>query len=287
MVFLPKGTDGKLAQQCQDILSEAVAHYGMRVCGWRDVPCDDSCLGELARAAEPAIRQAFIDGCGMAEDVLERRLFLARKRAERLARERLGQAGERLLRAEHVLPHDRLQGHVHGPAVVRLLSGPGRSADADGPGDRPPALQHQHVPQLAAGPAVPHASPTTGRSTPSAATATAWPPGKASSPAPCWGRTSADLLPVLTPGGSDSACFDNALELLVQRRPIAAARHDDDDPRGLRAPATTSAPTSGRSTSTTPPSWSRGTARRPWSSRTAGSWAARWTATACGRRGTW
>ena len=42
--------------------------------------------------------------------------------------------------------------------------------------------------------------------------------------------------PIVRPGGSDSATFDNVLELLDARRPLAAARGDDDDPRGLRRP---------------------------------------------------
>ena len=71
------------------------------------------------------------------------------------------------------------------------------------------------------------------------------------------------------------------------RRPLGAARHDDDDSRGVRAAVSHQRPTSGRSTNTTPRSWSPGTARRPWSSPTAGWSAARWTATACGPAATW
>ena len=48
--------------------------------------------------------------------------------------------------------------------------------------------------------------------------------------------TSRKVLPVVAPGGSDSATFDNVLELLAARRPLAPARADDDDPRGLRRP---------------------------------------------------
>ena len=41
------------------------------------------------------------------------------------------------------------------------------------------------------------------------------------------------VLPVVRPGGSDSATFDNVLELLMLAGPLAAARGDDDDPGGL------------------------------------------------------
>ena len=44
------------------------------------------------------------------------------------------------------------------------------------------------------------------------------------------------VLPVIRPGGSDSATFDNVLELLVLAGPLVAARDDDDDPGGVRGP---------------------------------------------------
>ena len=106
-------------------------------------------------------------------------------------------------------------------------------------------------------------------------------------PARRWRDDLSEPVPDLEPGGSDSACFDNVDGAAGPRRPLGAARLDDDDPRGLRAAVSHLAPTSGRSTSTTPRSWSPGTARRRWSSPTAGWSAARWTATACGPAATW
>jgi hypothetical protein len=41
------------------------------------------------------------------------------------------------------------------------------------------------------------------------------------------------LFPIIVPGKSDSAQFDNMLELLVLAGRSAAARDDDDDPRGV------------------------------------------------------
>ena len=41
------------------------------------------------------------------------------------------------------------------------------------------------------------------------------------------------VLPVITPGGSDTATFDNVLEFLVMAGRIAAARRADDDPRAV------------------------------------------------------
>ncbi len=88
MVFGSK--DAKLRQQCDEILETAIFHYGMKVLGWRDVPTSSNCLGQIALAAEPSIKQVFVDGAGYKPEELERRLYLARKRAERLVREKFG-----------------------------------------------------------------------------------------------------------------------------------------------------------------------------------------------------
>ncbi len=44
-----------------------------------------------------------------------------------------------------------------------------------------------------------------------------------------WGDDIKKLLPIANTDGSDSAVFDNCLELLVAVRLFAAARDDDDD----------------------------------------------------------
>ncbi len=91
MVFAPTAADAR--GRCEAILAESLDHYGLTVLGWRDVPGENGCLGELARASEPVIRQVFVDGAGREDEPFERVLFLARKRAERLVIERLGPAG--------------------------------------------------------------------------------------------------------------------------------------------------------------------------------------------------
>jgi len=92
MVFGSK--DAKLRQECDTILEDAVGHYGMEVLGWREVPTDSICLGQIALAAEPSIRQIFVNGGEFKDEILERRLYLARKRAEKLVREKFGDEGE-------------------------------------------------------------------------------------------------------------------------------------------------------------------------------------------------
>jgi glutamate synthase (NADPH/NADH) large chain len=92
VVFGPKNAE--IREQCERLLEAAIGYYGMKVLGWRDVPTSRDCLGRIALAAEPVIRQVFVDGAGFKDDVLERHLYMARRRAERLAAEKLGQEAE-------------------------------------------------------------------------------------------------------------------------------------------------------------------------------------------------
>ena len=92
MVFGPR--DEALRRRCDAILSDSISHYGPRVTGWRDVPSRNDCLGKIALDAEPSIKQVFVDGCGLDEEGFERRLFLARKRAEKEVRRQFGEVAE-------------------------------------------------------------------------------------------------------------------------------------------------------------------------------------------------
>jgi glutamate synthase domain-containing protein 2/glutamate synthase domain-containing protein 1/glutamate synthase domain-containing protein 3 len=86
--------DDALRRKCEELLEDAIAYYGMASLGWRDVPADNSCLGELALQAEPRVRQCFIDGKGMSEQKLELRLYQARKRAEKTIATKIGSEAE-------------------------------------------------------------------------------------------------------------------------------------------------------------------------------------------------
>jgi glutamate synthase (NADPH/NADH) large chain len=92
MLFLPR--EEKLRQWCESLLGQTIREGGFEVLGWRDVPTCNRRLGQIARSAEPVIRQVWIDGQGLAEEELERRLFLVRKRAERRIWRELGAQAE-------------------------------------------------------------------------------------------------------------------------------------------------------------------------------------------------
>ena len=85
MVFLSKNT--AVRQQCEQRLEKIVLEEGQHLLGWRDVPTHSQDLGAAALAAEPFIRQIFIqknEQIDLQADPLafERKLFVIRKRAE-------------------------------------------------------------------------------------------------------------------------------------------------------------------------------------------------------------
>lgn len=78
IAFLPQSS--KDAAAACAAVEKIVSSEGLQVLGWRDVPTDDSSLGALSRDAMPTFRQLFIAGAsGM---TLERRAYVIRKRAE-------------------------------------------------------------------------------------------------------------------------------------------------------------------------------------------------------------
>ena len=85
VIFLPK--DDEYAQaRAKKIVENAIKGEHLSVLGWRDVPVDDSCLGQKAKETQPRIVQVLIaktDDLDVA--AYERKLFLAQKVAERLA----------------------------------------------------------------------------------------------------------------------------------------------------------------------------------------------------------
>jgi glutamate synthase (NADPH) large chain len=86
MVFLPQ--DRAAAKNCMDLL-ESIAHEeGQKVLGWRDVPTDNSSLGETTKACEPWIRQVAIQRGAdtKAGNDFERKLYVIRKQTANVAR---------------------------------------------------------------------------------------------------------------------------------------------------------------------------------------------------------
>ncbi len=86
MIFLPR--DEKARAACEKVIASKIKTEGQELIGWRDVPVDNSGLGESVKAVEPLVRQVFI-GRGKKtkdQDGFERKLFVIRKTIEHAVR---------------------------------------------------------------------------------------------------------------------------------------------------------------------------------------------------------
>ena len=213
MVFLPQVDE--VRRQCQAMLVEAAVEGGLGPLGWRDVPRDDTCLGEIARASEPVIRQLFLDGQGLSEEPLERRLFVVRKRVEHRVRDRFGAAAEQFYIPSMSCRTIVYKGMFFAPQLFQYY---------------PDLADERVVTSLA----IVHQRYSTNT----------FPSWKLAHPfrmiahngeintlrgninrlrgyentmsCPALAEDLADLFPIVEPGASDSASFDNVMELLVR-----------------------------------------------------------------------
>ena len=86
LVYLPQ--DAEERARCERLLESIIKEEGQTLLGWRTVPTDNSSLGETAKEAEPVMRQIFIGrNPKVADDTaFERKLCIIRKRAENAIR---------------------------------------------------------------------------------------------------------------------------------------------------------------------------------------------------------
>ena len=79
-VMMSQDTD--LAQHSKKVMSEALSAQGLSVVGWREVPTDNECLGEIALKTLPVIEQVFVTSDDLNEQQFNARLFIAKRKAE-------------------------------------------------------------------------------------------------------------------------------------------------------------------------------------------------------------
>jgi len=84
LLFLPQESGD--ATKCKEILLKIINEENVNFLGFRDVPVNNSVLGEISLAAEPHITQ-ILTGADIKQDELERKLYIIRKRVERIIRE--------------------------------------------------------------------------------------------------------------------------------------------------------------------------------------------------------
>jgi len=88
MIFMPRQPE--LRARARAIMREKAEERELRILGWRTVPVEGACLGEIARASEPVVEQVFLSPRTPAPDALERQLYLYRRVCEKAVWNDLG-----------------------------------------------------------------------------------------------------------------------------------------------------------------------------------------------------
>ncbi|HEX6879699.1 MAG TPA: glutamate synthase large subunit [Terriglobales bacterium] len=214
MVFLPVEKHPRL--QCEGILERIVQEEGLTILGWRDTPVDGDAIGREARVSQPYIQQVFVGAAAeMAQDVFERRLYLARKRVEaEVARSDIESKGMFYIPSlsSKVIVY---KGLLLAPQIANFY---GELRDSDV--ESALCLVHQRFStntfpswQLAH----PYRYIAHNGEINTLKGNVNWMHARQSILAsPLFGDELKKLFPIITPGGSDSASFDNAVEFLLQ-----------------------------------------------------------------------
>ena len=213
LVFLP--VDDEDAARCMANLEEAARREGHPVLGWRDVPVDGGGLGAYARATQPLVRQIFLARNGAEHAVFERKLLVVRRLAEKAfgewSREDTAQFYLPSLSSRSIV----YKGLLTGSQLTRFY------ADLVDPRTASPyALVHQRYST--------NTLPTWALAQPFRMVAhngeintlygnlNQMKTREGDLHSPLFGDDLAKIRPVLVREGSDSAIFDNMLELLVR-----------------------------------------------------------------------
>jgi glutamate synthase domain-containing protein 2/glutamate synthase domain-containing protein 1/glutamate synthase domain-containing protein 3 len=214
--FLP--ADAERRAVIEQLIEETIAAEGQRHIFWRDVPVDDRHVGDTARMSAPVIRQVFVEAAPEVADQaeFERKLYVIRRLIEHAAGNEVGlpSFSSRTIVYKGMLTAPQLPRYfcdLRDPRVASRL-----------------ALVHSRFST--------NTFPSWGLAHPFRMIAhngevntvrgnINWMRARESQLASeLFGDDLQKLLPVVQPGGSDSAVLDNVLELLVlSGRPIAHA----------------------------------------------------------------
>jgi len=83
-VFLPQSAKNREA--CEALIGKIITEESQILLGWRDTPVDNSHIAQAARDVEPTMRQLMIGATSADQTVFERKLFVIRKRIEHAVR---------------------------------------------------------------------------------------------------------------------------------------------------------------------------------------------------------
>ena len=83
-VFLPQLPKNR--QVCEVLIGKIIAEESQTLLGWRDTPVDNGNIAQAARDVEPMMRQLIIGANSIDQNTFERKLFIIRKRIEHAIR---------------------------------------------------------------------------------------------------------------------------------------------------------------------------------------------------------
>ena len=206
MVCMPR--DNHTQRWCKEMVEGAATRAGQKVLGWRDVPTNNSPIGDSAKAVEPVFKQVFVERNSYLRtaDDFERKLYLIRKRIEKTTTEMYFPSfSGRTLIYKGMLSADQIEIYfpdLLDPLIVSAL-----------------AVVHQRF-STNTFPSWSLAHPFryishNGEINTLRGNINWMKAREALFESELFGEDLKDLLPVIVDGGSDSSMFDNALEMLV------------------------------------------------------------------------
>ncbi|HEU0021026.1 MAG TPA: glutamate synthase large subunit [Dehalococcoidia bacterium] len=78
VVFLPPQPEARI--KCEHFIQKVIQDEGLELLGWREVPLDPAKLGRDSRSVMPSIKQVFVgQGTSQGQSQLDRKLYVARK----------------------------------------------------------------------------------------------------------------------------------------------------------------------------------------------------------------
>ncbi len=204
--FLPRNARRRL--ELEELLEATVEAEGQRLLGWRDVPVDPHAPGETAQLFAPLIRQLFVGAAdGLDQDGFERKLYVIRRVAENTAGGELvvPTFSSRTIVYKGMLTPPQLRRYFADLRDARVTS-PFALVHSRFSTNTFPSWELAHPYRLVAH----NGEINTLRGNVN------WMQARESQlVSHLFGDDIEKILPIVRPGGSDTAVFDNVLELLV------------------------------------------------------------------------
>ncbi|MBL7076715.1 MAG: glutamate synthase large subunit [Kiritimatiellae bacterium] len=212
MFFMPREDKARVA--CCRVVEAVTEEEGLSFLAWREVPVDSSVLGEQARQEEPSVMQCFVGSETLSGEALERKLYVVRR------------VIEKCIEATHpdetmfYVPSFSCRTIVY-KGLMMATQVPGYFLDL---GDRDlesaVAVVHQRY-STNTFPSWPLAQPFrtlahNGEINTLRGNLNGMRSRERNMTSEAFGDDVKKLIPVVQPGGSDSAALDNALELLAR-----------------------------------------------------------------------